>query len=120
MGIFFKKSALLQLMTSACGFQVTVLNISTPPVIVRKPQSLISPAAKTARFPCEASGVPTPNVTFYKDGVRLKIHGTFYDILLVNGCVISVQKVLSGFQGYLRSEKSGKTPAKSAKFSILT
>lgn len=47
----------------------------TPPMIVVKPETQTMSIANTIRFKCEAHGNPTPEITWYHNGQRLKLHG---------------------------------------------
>ncbi|CAK6954868.1 protogenin A [Scomber scombrus] len=51
---------------------VTVL---APPSLVEWPESLTRPRAGTARFVCQAEGVPTPQITWFKNGERVHSNG---------------------------------------------
>lgn len=47
----------------------------TPPIITIQPETQTMPIANSIRFRCEAEGNPTPNITWYHNGHRLKLHG---------------------------------------------
>ncbi|KAM9366791.1 protogenin A [Symphorus nematophorus] len=51
---------------------VTVL---APPSLVEWPESLTRPRAGTARFVCQAEGVPTPQITWLKNGEKVHSNG---------------------------------------------
>uniref|UniRef100_A0A671YNN7 Protogenin n=1 Tax=Sparus aurata TaxID=8175 RepID=A0A671YNN7_SPAAU len=51
---------------------VTVL---APPSLVEWPESLTRPRAGTARFVCQAEGVPTPQITWFKNGEKVHSNG---------------------------------------------
>ncbi|XP_034045703.1 protogenin A [Thalassophryne amazonica] len=51
---------------------VTVL---APPSLVKWPESLTRPRAGTARFVCHAEGVPTPQITWLKNGEKVHSNG---------------------------------------------
>uniref|UniRef100_A0A8C6UMT1 Protogenin n=1 Tax=Neogobius melanostomus TaxID=47308 RepID=A0A8C6UMT1_9GOBI len=51
---------------------VTVL---VPPALVEWPESLTRPRAGTARFVCQAEGVPTPQITWFKNGAKVHSNG---------------------------------------------
>ncbi|KAM9408299.1 protogenin A [Pholidichthys leucotaenia] len=51
---------------------VTVL---APPSLVEWPESLTRPRAGTARFVCQANGVPTPQITWLKNGEKVHSNG---------------------------------------------
>lgn len=50
----------------------------TPPIIIIPPQKQIAHIVNTIRFKCGAEGNPIPNITWYHNGHRLKLHGKFY------------------------------------------
>lgn len=47
----------------------------TPPIITIQPESQTMPIANSIRFRCEAEGNPSPNITWYHNGQRLKLNG---------------------------------------------
>lgn len=49
----------------------------TLPIITVKPVTQTMPIANTIRFRCEAQGNPTPKITWYHNGQRLKLHGKY-------------------------------------------
>uniref|UniRef100_A0A672Y830 Protogenin n=1 Tax=Sphaeramia orbicularis TaxID=375764 RepID=A0A672Y830_9TELE len=51
---------------------VTVL---APPSLVEWPESLTRPRAGTARFVCQGEGVPTPQITWFKNGEKVHSNG---------------------------------------------
>ncbi|KAK7913078.1 hypothetical protein WMY93_013289 [Mugilogobius chulae] len=51
---------------------VTVL---APPSLVEWPESLTRPRAGTARFVCQAEGVPSPQITWFKNGNKVHSNG---------------------------------------------
>ncbi|XP_020797110.1 protogenin A [Boleophthalmus pectinirostris] len=51
---------------------VTVL---APPSLVEWPESLTRPRAGTARFVCQAEGIPTPQITWFKNGNKVHSNG---------------------------------------------
>ncbi|KAK2920223.1 protogenin A [Channa argus] len=63
---------------------VTVL---APPSFVEWPESLTRPRAGTARFVCQADGVPTPQITWLKNGEKVHSNGRikmYHSKLVVN------------------------------------
>lgn len=48
---------------------------TAPPSLVEWPESLTRPRAGTARFVCQAEGVPAPQVTWLKNGAKVHSNG---------------------------------------------
>ncbi|XP_063737045.1 protogenin A [Eleginops maclovinus] len=59
------------------NFTVASANITVlaPPSLVEWPESLTRPRAGTARFVCQAEGVPTPQITWFKNGEKVHSNG---------------------------------------------
>ncbi|KAG9341152.1 hypothetical protein JZ751_019591, partial [Albula glossodonta] len=51
------------------------LTVLAPPSFVEWPESLTRPRAGTARFVCQAEGVPTPHITWLKNGEKIHSNG---------------------------------------------
>ncbi|XP_036391442.1 protogenin A-like [Megalops cyprinoides] len=51
------------------------LTVLAPPSLVEWPESLTRPRAGTARFVCQAEGVPTPHITWLKNGEKVHSNG---------------------------------------------
>lgn len=49
--------------------------LQAPPSMVESPESLTRPRAGTARFVCQAEGVPTPQISWLKNGEKIKSNG---------------------------------------------
>ncbi|KAL4660700.1 protogenin A-like [Arapaima gigas] len=63
------------------------LTVLAPPSLLEWPESLTRPQAGTARFICQAEGVPTPSITWLKNGERLHSNGrikTYKSKLVIN------------------------------------
>lgn len=58
-----------QYIPHCCSFPVA------PPSLVEWPESLTRPRAGTARFVCQAEGVPTPQITWLKNGEKVHSNG---------------------------------------------
>lgn len=68
--------------------QVVELNVLSPPYIKEAPESQTYPNAHTARFTCDAQGVPHPNITWLKNGEPVAPSGRIR--VLNNKLVISM------------------------------
>lgn len=68
---------------------LTVVSFEAPPSLVEWPESLTRPRAGTARFVCQADGVPTPHVTWLKNGEKVKSNGRIkmYNRYLFQPCL---------------------------------
>ncbi|XP_056137223.1 protogenin B-like [Lampris incognitus] len=51
------------------------LTILVPPSIVERPESQTRPRAGTARFMCQAEGVPPPQISWLKNGEQVHLNG---------------------------------------------
>ncbi|KAM3609193.1 uncharacterized protein V6R79_010862 [Siganus canaliculatus] len=51
------------------------LTIQVPPSIIEKPESQTRPRAGTARFMCQAEGVPLPHISWLKNGEQVHLNG---------------------------------------------
>uniref|UniRef100_H3CVA2 Protogenin n=1 Tax=Tetraodon nigroviridis TaxID=99883 RepID=H3CVA2_TETNG len=69
------------------NYTVAAANITVlaPPSLVEWPESLTRPRAGTARFVCQAEGVPAPQITWLKNGEKVHSNGRIkmYDSKLV-------------------------------------
>ncbi|XP_055517229.1 protogenin-like isoform X2 [Leucoraja erinacea] len=52
-----------------------MLTVLAPPSFVEWPESLTRPRAGTARFMCQAEGIPTPKISWLKNGQRIHSNG---------------------------------------------
>lgn len=71
------------------NFTIATANITVqaPPSLVEWPESLTRPRAGTARFVCHAEGVPTPHITWLKNGERVHSNGRikmYHSKLVIN------------------------------------
>ncbi|KAM4572442.1 LOW QUALITY PROTEIN: protogenin B-like [Odontesthes bonariensis] len=51
------------------------LTVLVPPTIVERPESQTRPRAGTARFMCQAEGVPLPRISWLKNGEEVHLNG---------------------------------------------
>uniref|UniRef100_A0A8C5KAL8 Protogenin n=1 Tax=Jaculus jaculus TaxID=51337 RepID=A0A8C5KAL8_JACJA len=54
---------------------MATLTVLAPPSFVEWPESLTRPRAGTARFVCQAEGIPTPKMSWLKNGRRIHSNG---------------------------------------------
>uniref|UniRef100_A0A8C4TBT7 Protogenin n=1 Tax=Erpetoichthys calabaricus TaxID=27687 RepID=A0A8C4TBT7_ERPCA len=54
---------------------MALLTVLAPPAFVEWPESLTRPRAGTARFVCQAEGIPAPKITWLKNGERIHSNG---------------------------------------------
>nr|DBA31732.1 TPA: hypothetical protein GDO54_007517 [Pyxicephalus adspersus] len=59
------------------NFTVAMANVVVlaPPSFVEQPESLTRPRAGTARFVCQAEGIPTPKMSWLKNGKKIHSNG---------------------------------------------
>uniref|UniRef100_A0AAY4ER63 Protogenin n=1 Tax=Denticeps clupeoides TaxID=299321 RepID=A0AAY4ER63_9TELE len=59
------------------NYTITAANLTVlvPPSMVEKPESQTRPRAGTARFTCQAEGVPVPRITWLKNGEEVQSNG---------------------------------------------
>ncbi|XP_075711326.1 protogenin [Rhinoderma darwinii] len=59
------------------NFTVAMANVIVlaPPSFIERPDSLTRPRAGTARFLCQAEGIPTPKITWLKNGRKMHSNG---------------------------------------------
>lgn len=58
-----------------CKHMLQMCSFKAPPSLVEWPESLTRPRAGTARFVCQAEGVPTPQITWLKNGEKVHSNG---------------------------------------------
>lgn len=46
--------------------QSTIVHVATVPQFIRLPKSQVFPTAKTVRFECEVTGIPSPEIRWFK------------------------------------------------------
>ncbi|XP_015256013.1 PREDICTED: protogenin-like [Cyprinodon variegatus] len=64
------------------------VSVSVPPTIVERPESQTRPRAGTARFMCQAEGVPPPRIRWLKNGEDVHLNGR---IKMYNGKLVITQ-----------------------------
>ncbi|XP_068128625.1 protogenin [Hyperolius riggenbachi] len=59
------------------NFTVAMANlvVLAPPAFVERPESLTRPRAGTARFVCQVEGIPTPKISWLKNGIKIYSYG---------------------------------------------
>ncbi|XP_034265178.1 protogenin isoform X1 [Pantherophis guttatus] len=66
---------------------MATLLVLAPPSFVEWPESLTRPRAGTARFACQAEGIPTPKISWLKNGRKIHSNGrikTYTSKLVIN------------------------------------
>ncbi|XP_032088688.1 LOW QUALITY PROTEIN: protogenin [Thamnophis elegans] len=66
---------------------MAALLVLAPPAFVEWPESLTRPRAGTARFACQAEGIPTPKISWLKNGRKIHSNGrikTYSSKLVIN------------------------------------
>lgn len=58
-----------------CLFQNITVDVTVPPTFIKKPSNQNCPNGRTARFECQAEGVPTPKIYWLKDAKNVTING---------------------------------------------
>lgn len=69
LSFFQDRSGAIFFFPYCCSFSVA------PPSLVEWPESLTRPRAGTARFVCQAEGVPAPQITWLKNGEKVHSNG---------------------------------------------
>ena len=67
-------------------------SVSVPPTIVERPESQTRPRAGTARFMCQAEGVPLPRISWLKNGKEVHLNGRIkmYNRYCLTGVVFTL------------------------------
>ncbi|CAD6214578.1 GSCOCG00004124001-RA-CDS [Cotesia congregata] len=76
--IFHAGTYLCSLENAASGvmeIQNITVDVTVPPTFIKKPSNQNCPNGKTARFECQAEGVPTPKIYWLKDAKNITING---------------------------------------------
>ena len=62
--------------------------LPVPPSLVERPESQTRPRAGTARFMCQAEGVPQPRISWLKNGQKVHLNGRIkmYNRQVLNVC----------------------------------
>ncbi|XP_066594612.1 protogenin-like isoform X2 [Prorops nasuta] len=61
--------------TKSLEVQNITVEILVPPTFLKKPANQICPNGRTARFECQAQGVPEPRIYWLKDSLNITING---------------------------------------------
>lgn len=56
-------------------FQNVTVDILIPPSFVKIPTNQVCPNGRTARFECQAQGLPVPKIYWLKDSLNITING---------------------------------------------
>ncbi|KAI4495477.1 hypothetical protein M0802_008691 [Mischocyttarus mexicanus] len=63
------------LITNDLEIQNITVDISVPPSFLKTPTNQVCPNGKTARFECQAQGLPTPQIYWLKDSLNITVNG---------------------------------------------
>ncbi|XP_057326352.1 protogenin-like isoform X2 [Microplitis mediator] len=61
--------------TGAMEIQNITVDVTVPPTFIKKPINQNCPNGRTARFECQADGVPTPTIYWLKDAENITVNG---------------------------------------------
>lgn len=84
---------LVILSISLCSHQFLLKRLSVPPTIVEIPESQTRPRAGTARFMCQAEGVPSPRISWLKNGEEVHLNGRIkmYNRYFISAVMVRVK-----------------------------
>lgn len=89
-----------------------------PPTASVVPEVIYGNVGDSASFTCTATGVPTPNITWYRSGKQ--VSGSSYEIILVtaNSSQLTIKNVTHADHGYYecRATSNRMEPANARSF----
>ncbi|XP_011311706.1 protogenin B isoform X1 [Fopius arisanus] len=62
-------------LSSHLNIQNITVDVVVPPVLIKKPVNQICPNGRTARFECQAHGIPPPQIYWLKDSENIAMNG---------------------------------------------
>ena len=89
-----------------------------PPTASVFPEVMFKNVGDSANFTCTATGIPTPNITWYRNGTQ--VSGSGYEIILVtaNSSQLTIINVTHADHGYYecRAASNRMEPANARSF----
>ncbi|XP_057376033.1 protogenin-like isoform X2 [Daphnia carinata] len=106
---------------SASMTQSTVVHVATVPQFVRLPKSQVFPTAKTVRFECEVTGIPSPEIRWFKDGRIVPIGGRIKNRIRNGGAFseLVLSNTVTGDSGIYQCQASNRAGVVSVSARLL-
>ncbi|KAI9554326.1 hypothetical protein GHT06_019598 [Daphnia sinensis] len=106
---------------SASITQSTVVHVATVPQFVRLPKSQVFPTAKTVRFECEVTGIPSPEIRWFKDGRIVPIGGRIKNRIRNGGAFseLVLSNTVTGDSGIYQCQASNRAGVVSVSARLL-
>lgn len=101
--------------------QSTVVHVATVPQFIRLPKSQVFPTAKTVRFECEVTGIPSPEIRWFKDGRIVPIGGRIKNRIRNGGAFseLVLSNTVTGDSGIYQCQASNRAGVVSVSARLL-